>query len=99
MITNLVIWHLCSYRHIQVGFSATMLDCKTLLKSSRTKVILACFKEMQHFCGVALVELEAWSLTDCISFVVMKEHQITEALTNGAAAEFKNDFRIERLFV
>ena len=22
-----------------------------------------------------------WSLTDCISFVVMREHQITEALT------------------
>jgi hypothetical protein len=22
-----------------------------------------------------------WSLTDCISFVVMKDHQITEALT------------------
>ena len=45
-----------------------------------------------------------WSLTDCISFVVMKDHQITEALTAdhhleqaGFAAMLKQ-LKVTRIF-
>ena len=60
-----------------------------LLRSLETdeKVVIVPLSEDLYQKGMALFVKRAdkdWGLIDCISFVVMQEHEITEALTTDA---------------
>ncbi len=63
--------------------------CVALLRSLETdeKVVIVPLSEDLYQKGMALFVKRAdkdWGLIDCISFVVMQEHEITEALTTDA---------------
>jgi len=43
--------------------------------------MIAVFADTFYFLAINARNDKDWSLTDCISFIVMEEHGITEALT------------------